>query len=302
MGNFIGKLKAKKSFNKIFEKHEELTKIIEDNQIFFNLAPKINEAIDFKQNPEYKLESDNFFFVEYSSTNEDIKNTIQSYYDVISSTAEISTLDRSSLVNIEFLFYGKKIDDNMKLNLQSITPKFFIKSTSFLKFDKQIVYHHEKDILEFKDDFNIHIDERSKKIYFKNFFDLRKFHKDFIELYKEATGIEKNTFIEEVNKCDFFKIDNSKLELGSTNLKKLKYILDNKILEIVFKDEKKVTKYIKRYKTSLSLTKEKNKYIIKNNKDFTNLLKVINENFYQGEITGKKLESNSTKVLEIKND
>ena len=191
MGNFIGKLKAKKSFNKIFEKHEELTKIIEDNQIFFNLAPKINEAIDFKQNPEYKLESDNFFFVEYSSTNEDIKNTIQSYYDVISSTAEISTLDRSSLVNIEFLFYGKKIDDNMKLNLQSITPKFFIKSTSFLKFDKQIVYHHEKDILEFKDDFNIHIDERSKKIYFKNFFDLRKFHKDFIELYKEATGIEK---------------------------------------------------------------------------------------------------------------
>ena len=51
----------------------------------------------------------------------------------------------------------------MKLNFQSITPKFFIKSKSFLKFNEHIVYHHEKDVLEFKDDFSIHIDEKSQK-------------------------------------------------------------------------------------------------------------------------------------------
>ena len=298
MGKFIGKLKGELGFNKVFEKDDELKKIIDDNQIFFNLDLDLSEPVDFKENPEHKLESDKFFFVDYSDCNEDIKNIIQNYFDTIDSTAEISTLNKTNLENIEFLFYGKKIKDKFKLNFQSITPRYFIKSKSYLKFNTHIVYHHEKDVLEFKDDFNIHIDENTKKIYFKHFYDLKKLHKDFIELYKEATKEEKDNFIKGVNDYKLFKIDDSKLKLQPTNLKKLKYILDNKIMEVVFKNKKKVEKYIKRYKTSLSLTKKDNKYIVSNNKQFTDLLKIINENFYQGEITGKKLESNSTKVLD----
>ena len=143
----------------------------------------------------------------------------------------------------------------------------------------------------------MHIDEKNKKIYFKDFAHLRKINKYFIELYKEATEKEKDDFIKEINEYSLFTIDKSKLGLQPTNLKKLKYILDNKILGIVFKDQKKVEKYIKKYKSSISLASKDGKYLIGNNKEFTDLLKIINENFYQGEITGKKLESNSTKLL-----
>ncbi|QDF29355.1 hypothetical protein [Halarcobacter anaerophilus] len=55
--------------------------------------------------------------------------------------------------------------------------------------------------------------------------------------------------------------------------------------------------YIRKYKDELSLYRSDGKYILKTNKDITSLLKIIFENFYQGEITGRKLESNSSKEL-----
>lgn len=297
MGKFIAKLKSDLGFNKVFEKNVELDNIIKDNKIFFGLDIQIEEVIEFKENPDYKLDNGSMFYVDYSNSNEEIKNSINSYFDTINSSSEILSLSQSNLKNIDFLFYGKKIDGKVKLNLQNITPKYFVKSKSFLKMNTHITYQHEENILEFKNIFDLHIDEKNQKIYFRDFSHLRKLHKDFIDLYKEATEKEKNDFINEINKKSLFEIDKSKLNLQSTNLKKLKYILDNDILTSVFKEEKKVTKYVKRYKTSLSLSLKDGKYIINDNKDFTALLKIINENFYQGEITGKKLESNSNKVL-----
>ncbi len=298
MGKFVAKLRSELEFNKVFENNNELNKIIQDNETFFGLDIAFEDAIDFKENPEHKLEYGNFFYIDYSNSNDEIQRILNSYFNAITSSSETSTLNKANLQNIDFLFYGKKIDEKLKLNLQSITPKYFIKSKNFLKFfNSHIAYQHEEDVLEFKDNFDLHIDEKNKKIYFKDFAHLRKLHKDFIELYKEATEKEKDDFIKEINDSSLFSIDKSKLGLQSTNLKKLKYILDNKILEIVFKDQKKVEKYIKKYKSSISLASKDGKYLIANNKEFTDLLKIINENFYQGEITGKKLESNSTKVL-----
>lgn len=297
MGKFIGQLKDDLGFNKIFRRDEELATIIEDNEVFFNVELEFEDAVDFKENPDFKLDVNQFFYVDYSSFDEDVRSKIQSYYDVINSTGEVSTLAKENLENIDFLIYGKKISNKVKLNFQSITPKYFIKSKSFLKFNSHIVYHHEKDVLEFKDELNIHIDENSKKIYFKHFSELRKIHKDFIELYSEATLEEKDEFIIEVNDYDLFSIDDSNLNLQQTNLKKLKHILDNDLIQIVFKNEKKVEKYIKKYQKGLKLRKIDNKFIVSNNRDFTALMKIIYENYYKGEITGKKLESNSTKTL-----
>lgn len=58
----------------------------------------------------------------------------------------------------------------------------------------------------------MHIDEKNKKIYFKDFANLRKLNKDFIELYKEATEKEKDYFIKEINDSSLFTIDKSKLD------------------------------------------------------------------------------------------
>jgi len=305
MGKFIGKLNSNLGFNKIFDKDEELAKIITDNEIFFDLEYNFEDAVDFKENPEYKLDHNQYFYVDYSNYNDDVKDTIKEYYTKINSSSEISTLSKENLSNIEFLIYGKKIEGKSKLNFQVITPKYFIKSKSYLKFKaielgSEIEYKHEKDVLEFKDEISTHIDENTTKIYFKHFADLKRIHKKFIELYIEASKEEKEEFINAINEYIMFSLDDSKLKLQPSNLKKLKYILDNNMLESVFKHEKRVEKYIKRYQKSLKLKKLDNKYRVTDNRDFTALMKVIYENYYKGEITGKKLESNSSKTLETK--
>jgi hypothetical protein len=305
MGKFIGKLSSNLGFNKIFDKDEELAKIITDNEVFFDLEYNFEDAVDFKENPEYKLDHNQYFYVDYSQYNSDVIDTITEYYTKINSTGEITTLAKENLSKIEFLIYGKNIEGNSKLNFQVITPKYFIKSKSYLKFKTielgdEIEYKHEKDILEFKDEISIHINEDTTKIYFKYFSDLKKIHKKFIELYIEASKEEKEEFINAINDYIMFSLDDSKLKLQPSNLKKLKYILDNNMLESVFKHDKKVEKYIKRYQKSLKLKKVNDKYIVKDNRDFTSLMKVIYENYYKGEITGKKLESNSSKILETK--
>lgn len=299
MGHFIGQLKSNGGFNKIFDRAIELTQIKQDNEVFFNLDIDFSESVDYTTvRPDHKLEVEKYYFLDYSQGGQDILDSIQIYLDTLESTAEIPTLIQSNLENIELLIYGKKSNNKYKLNIQVITPKYFIKSKNYLKYiNSHIEYKHEKDVLEFQDKIDIFINENEKKIYFKYFSYLKKIDNSFIELYQEASDEEQETFINEVNSHDNFEIDDSKLKLQTTNLKKLKYALDNGMVEEVLSKKRKVNSYIRRYKSELYLQKTDGIYILKTNKDITSLLKVIFENFYQGEITGKKLESNSSKEL-----
>jgi hypothetical protein len=299
MGHFIGQLKNDEGFNKIFNRASELTQIKRDNEVFFNTDIDFAESVDYSTvRPDHKLESEKYYFLDYSQGGQNILDSIQIYFNTLDSTAEISTLTKDHLDKIELLIYGKKTSNKYKLNIQAITPKYFIKSKNYLKvINSHIEYKHEKDVLEFKDQIDIFIDENEKKIYFKHFANLKKIDNSFIELYQEASDEEQETFIEEVNSHENFEIDSSKLKLQTTNLKKLKYALDNGMVSEVLSKKRKVNQYIRRYKDELSLRKSEGMYVLKTNKDITSLLKVIFENFYQGEITGKKLESNSSKEL-----
>ena len=55
--------------------------------------------------------------------------------------------------------------------------------------------------------------------------------------------------------------------------------------------------YINRYQNVVTLEKDNDKYQVKKNKDITVLIKVLNEAFYTGELTGKQRESNSSKII-----
>jgi hypothetical protein len=299
MGHFIGQLKNNGGFNKIFERESEFTQIRQDNEGFFSLNGDFSSSEDYTNvRPDHKLDVEKYYYLDYSQAVQDVKDAIQVYFNALDSSVEMYTLTQSNLDKIELLIYSEKIDDKYKVNIQTITPKFFIKSKSFLKvIGNHIHYSHEEDILEFKNQIDVFIDENEGRIYFKNFSHLKKISNSFIELYQEASDEEQETFIEEVNSHEDFEIDSSKLKLQTTNLKKLKYALDEGMVQNVLSKKTKVKKYIKKYKDELTLKKSSGKYVLKTNKDITSLLKVIYESFYEGEITGKKLESNSSKPL-----
>ncbi|MDN5060912.1 hypothetical protein O8C86_03540 [Aliarcobacter butzleri] len=300
MENFIGQLVNKHAHVKITEDKELLKKLKESNQNYFNTVYDF-ESVDYHSvRADYKLDSDKYFHIDYSDSDEEIQKSLLEYFKMFDSTGEISKLDKKDLGKLELLIYGKKVNNKYKLNFQTITKRNFITSKILIGFKlNSLEIKEQKNELEFKDSIDVIIDEESQKIYFKNFSDLKKIDNVFIELYKEATIEEVHKFIEDVNEFKEFNIESSKLKLLSTNLKKLKYAHENGMVKEVLSKKTKVNKYIRKYKEQLELKKIDGIFQIKENKDMTSFLKVIYESLYEGEITGKKLESNSSQEIKI---
>lgn len=300
MENFIGQLVNKHAHVKITEDKELLKKLKKSNQNYFNTIYDF-ESVDYHSvRADYKLDSDKYFHIDYSDSDEEIQKSLLEYFKMFDSTGEISKLDKKDLGKLELLIYGKKVNNKHKLNFQTITKRNFITSKILIGFKlNSLEIKEQKNELEFKDSIDVIIDEESQKIYFKNFSDLKKIDNVFIELYKEATIEEVHKFIADVNEFKEFNIESSKLKLLSTNLKKLKYAHENGMVKEVLSKKTKVNKYIRKYKEQLELKKIDGIFQIKENKDMTSFLKVIYESLYEGEITGKKLESNSSQEIKI---
>jgi hypothetical protein len=296
MGKFIGQLKKGDGFNNIFEDRNKLKEIKQDNNIFFNFNSDFSNSIIFVDNPEHKLDSDKWFQVDYTKCSKDIIESIDNYYQVLNDIGDMADLNKNNLSNLDFLIYGKKIKNNWDINLQTITSRYFIKSKSYIQFmnssvDGALEYKTEQNALEFQNIVNIYISQKDKKIYFKRLSDLRKINDNFVDLYKEASSEDVITFITEINTNGLFEITTD-VEVESTNLKKLKFLIDDGKIDEFLKKDKKIKRYINKYK--ISLFKNEDKYIVKNNADVTSLMKIFYENFYQGEITGNLQESNSS--------
>lgn len=297
MGEFIGQLKKDSGFNRVFEEKTKLDEIKTKNQTFFKFENNYENSTVFIDNPDYKLDSDGWFSIDYSQCEDSIKESIKNYFDVFEDIGNIADLTKSNLSNLDFLLYAKKKNKHWQINLQTITSKYFIKSKSFLQFrgaNDTLEYKNEENALEFQDIVNIHICQKDKKIYFKRMSDLRKINDDFVNLYKEASSTEVKGFVKQINANKLF-IMSEGISPESTNLKKLKFLIDDGQIDEFFKKSKKIIEYIKKY--TIKLTKEKDQYLIKNNADVSLLMKIFYENFYQGEITGELKENNSNKKI-----
>jgi len=297
MGEFIGQLKKGNGFNRVFEETKKLEKIKIKNKTFFNFDGNYENLTVFIDDPEYKLDDDGWFSIDYSECEDSIKKSIQNYFNVFEDIGNIADLTKSNLSQLDFLLYAKKKNTYWQINLQTITSKYFIKSKSFLQFrgvNNTLEYKNEENALEFQDIVNIHICQKNKKIYFKRMSDLRKINDDFVNLYKEASVKEVKDFVKQINDNKLF-IMNEGISPESTNLKKLKFLIDDGQIDEFFKKPKKITKYIKKY--TIKLTKKEDQYLINNNADISLLMKIFYENFYQGEITGDLKENNSNKKI-----
>lgn len=191
-GYFLSKIKGNGGFRTMLQNKEELKRMIDDNIIFCNLDLKGKNLIDFQKNPNYKLDEDSFFYVDYLQSSQSAQEAINKIIDVFGNTGGYPSLNPKELCKIEYLLYGDKISDNVLVNMQNITARFYMASRKYLKvFDSnEIEYKNETNILMLNDTFDLHIDKNQHKILFKSFSSLRKLHKDFIEMYREATQDE----------------------------------------------------------------------------------------------------------------
>lgn len=294
MGRLLSQVKYKELYT-VFSRDSQMKEIKNNNQYFFNMALSITHKIDFKSNPDYKLGNNEWFFVDYSTCDKSIINYIKStYFDTFKSTSKISNLTKDNLSKLYFLIYGVHSSSTWKLNFQVLPKTSLIKERDFLDLSSpKIKYEHYTNVLDFKNFIDLHIDEKDKMIYFKKFTHLKAIHKDFIDLYKAASAKEVKDFIDNVNKSTLFSITYTDSP-QEQNLKRIKYILDNKKLTILSKVPE-IKTYISKY--SIDLIEVGSKYQVTSNKELTEFIKIVDENYYESEITKEKRETNSTKKI-----
>ncbi len=296
---FLGKSKQSE-FYKVLESKEELDSLMADRKHFFKFDNDIQE-IDFIKNPIYKLNKktikddstkDEWFFIDYSE-NTDIEKIVRGYKGVFKSSSDFSNLTTTNINKINFLINARKTKGKYSINFQVIRNASYIRARQFLKIgSNKAKYKTEENILNFTDNIDIHISESSKKIYFKKFAHIKQINEVFIDLYRESTKEEIDVFKDKVSKCKMFLMKDFTIQ--ENNSKSIKFILDNNKADFSTNKEK-VNKYIDKYPTGLNKNNEM--YEINNNRDLTNLIKVIDERYYEGEITGNHMESNSSKIV-----
>ncbi|MBK2356586.1 hypothetical protein [Francisella hispaniensis] len=293
-------------FYKVLKENGCLKRITEENKNFFNVLNIDSiKTINFIESQTYKLEDDEWFFLEIEELSSDIKGSIDNYQEcVINSSADNPTIEVQKFKNnglkqaLTFFIAGyKNEDENIEfINLQKITPSSYIKSKTFfgIKDSNDLEYYNYENILELKDKIDISIDFNQNKIFFKNFSHLKHIHKNFINLYREANKDEFESFRKSV-KSNNFDIDIEIQSIGQRSLKKIKLLLDiNKIEKL---DNIKIDSYIKKYSGEMDFEKIENKYVIDSNKKLSCMIKVLEESFYESELTGEKRMSNSSVVI-----
>ncbi len=199
------------------------------------------------------------------------------------------------------------------INIQKITPKYVIekRSLAWLDFSGDKV-QYQCDLYESGIELGSHVDAvinlKENAIYFRKFEILSTLDNEFVEFYREANEEEFNTFIDKMHKTlnggIEIKIDYEKIK--PINLKKINLMLkkeernNQSKLDIVLNllDKDRLKNYAKDFESSLYV--DGGFKVIQENKDITNLLKILNEDYYLTYITQKKRESHSSVTVNKK--
>ncbi|MCI6988225.1 MAG: hypothetical protein MR902_01455 [Campylobacter sp.] len=102
--------------------------------------------------------------------------------------------------------------------------------------------------MTFYDKVDVVINKNSKKIYFQNFIQLKYFNPKFIEICQEATEEDSKNFKDIINdKFSLFSMDIKHSKIGSKNSKKIKYALDNGIIDKFIGKDELINSYVQIY-------------------------------------------------------
>ncbi|WP_187860076.1 hypothetical protein [Helicobacter pylori] len=192
------------------------------------------------------------------------------------------------------------------INIQKITPKHVIEKRlwAFLDFNGDKVQYkcnlYENGV-ELGDHIDAIINLKENAIYFRKFEILSALDDRFAEFYKEATKEQFNTFTDKIHEIldGWIEINIGYDKIKPINLKKINLMLKKEgennqgKLDIFLNlhDKDKLKNYAKDFESPLYVN---GGFKIQENKDMTNLLKILNEDYYLTYITQKKRESHSS--------
>ncbi|GAA9089964.1 hypothetical protein HpHA15_09550 [Helicobacter pylori] len=296
---FIKQKDTIRAYDMGIKNHEQL----KENPFFAEVDLSAIRPIEFKGNEDaHPREEHDEWFV--------IKDSDLSFFKRIKEYLKHCDRAKPHFKDLKFFAF---VYNGFMINIQKITPKHVIekRSLAWLDFSGDKV-QYQCDLYESGVELGSHIDAiinlKENAIYFRKFEILSALDNEFVEFYREANEKEFNTFIDKMHKTlnggIEIKIDYEKIK--PINLKKINLMLkkeegnNQSRLDIVLNlhDKDKLKNYAKDFKSPLYI--DGGFKIIQENKDITNLLKILNEDYYLTYITQKKRESHSSVAVNKK--
>ncbi|WQW45991.1 hypothetical protein KVM81_03540 [Helicobacter pylori] len=269
---------------------------LKENPFFAEIDLNAIRPIGFKGNEDaHPREEHDEWFV--------IKDSNLSFFERIKECLKRYDCTKPHFKDLKFFAF---VYNDFMINIQKITPKHVIekRSLAWLDFSGDKV-QYKCNLYESGVELGNHIDAiinlKENAIYFRKFEILNALDNEFVEFYREATKKEFNTFTNKIHKTlnggIEIKIDYEKIK--PINLKKINLMLkeegnNQSRIDIFLNlyDKDKLKNYAKDFESSLYV--DGGFKVIQENKDITNLLKILNEDYYLTYITQKKRESHSS--------
>ncbi|NOJ66187.1 hypothetical protein P741_007825 [Helicobacter pylori H13-1] len=276
---------------------------LKENPFFAEVDLSAIRPIEFKGNEDaHPREEHDEWFV--------IKDSDLSFFKRIKECLKQCDRTKPHFKDLKFFAF---VYNGFMINIQKITPKYVIekRSLAWLDFSEDKV-QYQCDLYESGIELGSPIDAiinlKENAIYFRKFEILSALDNEFVEFYREANEEEFNTFIDKMHKTlnGGIEIKIGYEKIKPINLKKINLMLkkegenNQSRLDIVLNlhDKDKLKNYAKDFESPLYV--DSGFKVIQENKDMTNLLKILNEDYYLTYITQKKRESHSSVAVNKK--
>ncbi len=276
---------------------------LKENPFFAEVDLSAIRPIEFKENEDaYPRKEHDEWFV--------IKDSDLSFFKRIKECLKHCDRAKPHFKDLKFFAF---VYNGFMINIQKITPKYVIekRSLAWLDFSGDKV-QYQCDLYKSGIELGSHIDAiinlKENAIYFRKLEILSALDNEFVEFYREANEEEFNTFIDKMHKTlnGGIEIKIGYEKIKPINLKKINLMLkkegenNQSRLDIVLNlhDKDKLKSYAKDFESPLYV--DGGFKVIQENKDMTNLLKILNEDYYLTYITQKKRESHSSVAVNKK--
>lgn len=212
----------------------------------------------------------------------------------------IENLDRCADISkreyqqVSAVFKIEENDQSVQLLFQKVWPSHKIQSRFIILFELEPELKKISDSITLTEGASIILDVDAKRIYFQSFRTLSAVFPILKDYYRIASEAEVNHFKSKL--IHSVVLDPSAMQydkIGELNKKNIAKLLDNPSLfrKIIGAEFDKWKAYSE--ESNCKIPSTGNKFDVSKNSDLTNLLKLFDEVFYEGKVTGEKKEAGS---------
>lgn len=252
----------------------------------------MERAIEF--NPERKLESDEWFYIDLDD--EHIADMIMPYIEAGASTADLNIVSSDDYTRIEVVYkiISPTVENEKSLIIfQKITNGSQIANKRFLCFSShEPVLVQQRDSIEFTNRQDAFFDGHSR-LFFKNFSSIRSFLPGIDDYYRLATDDEIIS-LKEAAPVSFL----GEFKIGIRNRKRLAAIMNDGNIDLKSPSfQNKLRNYASRYSECGLVLGDDDKFKIQNDRELGAFLSLASGRYYTSETTDEKMEAKDATSL-----